>query len=105
MPTGIHSSSITVVKRKNRKYRPGEQPLLDRWTGGHAAVGVLYGSLTKMPWWTAFGLAIAWEVFENPIKDRYPRFFPDAKHDTYANAAMDAAAVTLGFCLGRRYVA
>lgn len=93
------------MRRSDKRYRPGEQPLLDRWTGGHAAVGVLYGSLTTMPWWTVLGLAIAWEVVENPIKDRVPRFFPDAKHDTYPNAAMDAAAVMLGFWLGRRYAA
>lgn len=85
-----------------KKYRPHEQAVIDCYTSGHAAVGVLYGSITPMPWWAALALAVAWEVVENPLKDRYPDFFPDAKHDRLPNAAFDAAAVMLGFWLGRR---
>jgi hypothetical protein len=87
---------------RGKQYAPGEQPIADRWTTGHASVGVLYG-VTKMPWWAALGLAIAWEVVENPLKDRYPDFFPDSRHDSYPNAAVDTAAVMVGYFLGRRY--
>ncbi len=87
---------------KSKRYAPGEQPIIDRWTTGHASVGVLYG-VTKMPWWVALGLAIAWEVIENPLKDRYPDFFPDSMHDSSPNAVVDAAAVMVGYFLGRRY--
>ena len=83
------------------QYAPGEQPVLDRYTVGHAAVGVVYG-LTSMPWWAALGLAVAWEVVENPLKDAYPQLFPDAKHDRYENAAVDVVAVMAGFWAIRR---
>lgn len=89
---------------RSRRYSAGEQPIIDRWTTGHASVGVLYG-VTRMPWWTALLLAVAWEVVENPLKDRFPYFFPDAKHDSYPNAAADTAAVMIGYFIGRRYAA
>lgn len=88
---------------KSERYAPGEQSIVDRWTSGHAAMGVLYGSVTKMPWWLVLGLAIGWEVIENPLKDRYPDFFPDAKHDSIPNAIGDTAAVMFGFLVGRKY--
>ena len=65
----------------SKRYLPGEQSVVDRWSLGHASVGVLYG-VTKMPWWVALGLAVVWEVVENPLKDEFPDFFPDAKHDS-----------------------
>jgi hypothetical protein len=87
----------------SKRYRVGEQSVVDRWSGAHASMGVLYGSVTKMPWWLALGLAVGWEIVENPLKDRYPDFFPDAKHDSLPNAVADAAAVMVGYWVGRRY--
>ncbi len=84
-----------------RRYRPDEQPVLDRYTWGHAAVGVLYG-LGELPWPAVAALAVGWEVIENPLKDALPQIFPDAHHDRYANAAADAAAVMLAYALTRR---
>ena len=87
----------------SKRYAPGEQALVDRWTTGHGAIGVLYGSVTNMPWWLAAALAVGWEIVENPLKDRYPDFFPDSKYDSLPTAVGDAAAVMIGFWLGRRY--
>lgn len=87
----------------SKRYAPGEQALVDQWTVGHGAVGVLYGSVTNIPWWLALAFAVSWEYIENPLKDDYPDFFPDTKHDTIPNAVADAAAVMLGFWLGRTY--
>lgn len=86
----------------SRKYAPGEQPIVDRWTVGHAAVGVVYGGATSWPWWVALAAGVAWEVVENPLKDTYPWLFPDVKHDRTPNAIADTAAVMVGFWVGRR---
>ena len=84
MPLGSCDPSTGV-------YRRGEQPLLDRYTIGHAAIGGVYGAL-GLPWHTALLLVIGWEVIENPLKDRIPELFPDSCHDTIENAVADAAA-------------
>jgi hypothetical protein len=73
---------------------------VDRFTLGHASVGVIYG-LAGLPWWGAVALAVAWEVAENPLKDWFPAAFPDSCHDTYANGAVDAGSVMLGYLGGR----
>lgn len=87
----------------SRRYAPGEQAVLDQYTVAHGSVGVLYGTLTNMPWWLALTLAVGFEVIENPLKDEFPELFPDAKHDRLPNAAADVAAVMFGFWLGRKY--
>lgn len=81
-----------------RRALPGEinGDAFDRFTVGHAAVGVIMG-LARAPWWAAIGVAIGWELIENPLKDRFPRVFPHATHDRFVNAATDAAAMVAGW--------
>ena len=73
---------------------------VDRFTGAHAARGVVYG-VAGVPWWAAAVAAVGWELAENPLKDRYPEWFPHASHDTAANATFDALAVMGGWALGQ----
>ncbi len=84
----------------DNRYRPGEQPLLDRYSVAHAAAGVVYGAV-GLPWWWALGAGVFWELVENPLKDRFPEVFPDSCHDTLGNAAGDLLAVMVGYGLGR----
>jgi hypothetical protein len=85
-----------------REALPGEVngDALDRFTLAHAAAGVLMG-LGRLPWWAALGLAIAWEVAENPLKDRFPGVFPHATHDRPCNAVADTCAVMAGWAAMR----
>ncbi len=73
---------------------------IDRWTLGHAGVGLLYGVL-KVPWWAATILAVGWEVVERPLKRNIPRMFPHASQDTFMNALFDVIAVMVGWGAGR----
>ena len=75
--------------------------MLDRFSLGHAAVGVLYGAF-ELPWWAAAGLAVGWEIIENPLKDWLPEVFPDACYDSLPNAVADAVLVIGGY-VGARY--
>jgi hypothetical protein len=86
-----------------KRYRPGEQPLVDRFSFGHAAVGVLYGA-TGVPWWGAAVAAVTWEVIEDPLKERLPAVFPDACYDTVENAVADALFVMAGYWVARAIV-
>jgi len=76
------------------------QSALDRYTAGHAAVGVVYGALGLSLLSTA-ALAVAWEVLENPLKDNFPLVFPQASHDSLANAGADVVAVLVGWAAHR----
>ncbi len=86
-----------------RRYEAHEQSVLDRYTVGHAAVGLLCG-LAQLPWWGTVTVAIGWELVENPLKDAFPELFPDARHDRYANAAADATAMLAAYALTRAYM-
>ena len=68
----------------------------DRFTIGHAAVGVILG-LTRVPWWAALGVAIGWELIERPLKRHVPKLFPHATQDTLPNALVDIAAMFTGW--------
>lgn len=80
-----------------RRARPSEinGAAVDRFTFGHAALGVILG-LKEVPFWFAATVAIGWEVIENPLKDAFPDAFPVATHDSLANATCDALAVMAG---------
>lgn len=86
------------------KALPGEingDPV-DRFTIVHFGAGAAYG-LLGLPLWTAAVVGVAWEVLENPLKDRFPGAFPHASHDTLANAAVDTAAFVGGaYLTGRK---
>lgn len=71
---------------------------IDRYTLGHGAAGILMG-LGRLPWWGALGLAVGWEIVERPLKDQFPKAFPNATQDTVPNAVCDALAVMVGFAL------
>lgn len=75
--------------------------MIDVWSVMHGYVGTIYG-VAELPWQTALLLAVLWEVVENPLKDRFPLAFPDAKHDSYPNAIGDVAAAMLGWWVGSK---
>lgn len=74
--------------------------MLDRYTVGHAAVGAVYSAMGLSLLSTA-ALAVAWEVLENPLKDNLPLIFPQASHDSLANATADVVAALVGWAAYR----
>lgn len=72
----------------------------DRFTLGHAAVGVLLG-LAGASKGQALAAAVAWELAENPLKDAFPGAFPHPSHDTRRNAVGDVIGVMAGWWLAR----
>lgn len=73
---------------------------IDPFTFKHAAAGVLLG-IVHVPLSTTAVLAIGWELIENPLKDRFPNWFPYPSHDSAANAVVDALAVVAGWAFAR----
>lgn len=70
----------------------------DRFTIGHGMIGFLTG-LASMPWYYTLGIAVGWELIENPLKRAAPQIFPVGKPDTLANATLDVAAWMLGWTM------
>lgn len=85
-----------------RPAAPGEinGDAFDRYTLGHLAAGVLLG-LGRVPLPAALVVAVGWELLENPLKNAVPSAFPHSTHDSFKNAAVDAAAVMLGWAAMR----
>lgn len=81
-----------------RQAAPGEingDPV-DRFTLVHGGAGALLGAIGA-PWWLTLGVAIGWELIENPLKDAVPEAFPHASHDTVPNAIFDSLAMMAGW--------
>ncbi len=74
-------------------------PAVDRFTLGHAAVGFAYRRL-GLGLGPAVFLALAWELAERPLKDRWPGAFPHPSQDSAENSLIDVAAVLGGWVLG-----
>lgn len=89
-------------RRSLRQARPGEanHAFADRFTLAHAAIGAVYG-LLALPLLAALGLALAWELVENPLKRVLPRVFPHPTKDTLLNALGDVLAVLSGWAAAR----
>ncbi len=74
---------------------------VDRYTVGHAAVGVLMG-LGGFPWRAAILVSVGWEFLEHFLKDEVPHLFPGGgTQDTLVNSAMDSAAMLAGYAVMR----
>lgn len=71
------------------------QAPFDKYTSAHAGFGVVYAYF-GVPLWAAVAISIAFEAFENRLKDRYPRAFPYSSHDSLANSVGDTLAVAVG---------
>jgi hypothetical protein len=71
----------------------------DRFTLAHAAIGAVYG--LALPLLGALGLALLWELVENPLKRVLPRVFPHPTKDTLRNAVGDVLAVMSGWAAAR----
>lgn len=89
-----------------RRALPGQinGDAVDRFTIGHAAVGVIMG-LARAPWWFAIPVAIGWELVETPLKRRVPQIFPRSTADRPVNAFFDAAAMIGGWAAMRAFPA
>lgn len=59
-------------------------------------IGFLLG-IGRVPWWAALGLAVGWELVENPLKRAAPQLFPVGIPDTIENASLDVAAWMAGY--------
>jgi hypothetical protein len=70
----------------------------DRFTFIHFGIGVAY-AVFGLSAGAALGLAILWEVVENPLKANVPFIFPHATADTWKNMAGDILAVLSGWLL------
>ncbi len=83
---------------KPRPAGPGEinYAWIDPFTFLHFGIGMLYGFLGAGPW-LSFGLAVLWEIVENPLKV-YCRFlFPEPTADSLRNQIGDVLALMLGW--------
>lgn len=67
---------------------------IDRFTAVHFATGLALG--TVLPLHIIFFVALAFELGEDTLKDRFPWVFPHPSHDTKRNALVDAGAMVLG---------
>lgn len=78
--------------------KPGEinYSFVDRFTLVHFGIGIAYG-LFGLSFYTAFALAILWEVVENPLKVRLRFLFPHATADKVQNMLGDVFAVSAGW--------
>jgi hypothetical protein len=95
------SKNITLSEARKlpdfRRTTPNDPiHLVDRYTLGHAMLGFLAG-LRGVPWYATLGVAIAWELVENPLKRALPQVFPVAIPDTIENASLDLVATMAGY--------
>lgn len=67
---------------------------VDRFTAVHFAVGMTMGTI--LPVGAVALVAVAFELIEDRLKDRWPQIFPHPSHDTKRNALVDAGAMVLG---------
>jgi len=88
---------LTPERQENPQADPAEINglAIDRFTAAHFLWGYALGSLGVSPLLT-LTLAIAWELGENRLKDRYPYMFTHPTHDTGRNATVDVLAMILG---------
>jgi uncharacterized membrane protein len=73
---------------------------LDRFTISHFALGYLLGG-ARIPAMMAIGIIIGWEFIEKPLKDQFPKWFPNPTQDTLANTSLDVLAAVGGFYFHR----
>jgi hypothetical protein len=87
-----------VPTYSNRKALPGEvnHDLVDRWTLGHLGAGWGLG-LVRAPWWVALGIALGWELVENPLKRHVFRSMIGSTQDTFANSVVDVITLMVGW--------
>ncbi len=70
---------------------------VDRWTTLHVASGVGLGAV-GLPWWSALGISVVFEVVENLVQPSIPSVFKgSADNDSLENSVIDTAALMLGW--------
>ncbi len=77
--------------------------MVDRFTLVHASLGAGY-ALVGLPFLVTLGLALLWEVVEDPLKAALPALFPHATADTLQNATGDVLALLGGWAIVRYWV-
>lgn len=77
---------------------PVNQPMFDRYSTAHAGFGVTFAAL-GIPFWAAAVISIAFELFENKLKDTFPAAFPFASHDSVLNTVGDTISLLAGHAL------
>jgi hypothetical protein len=68
----------------------------DRFTLVHFTLGFFYAAI-GLPFVIGLGLAVLWELVENPLKVYAPKVFPNATADTLQNSLGDTLAVCCGW--------
>ncbi len=93
---GLTVCSWEMARRRSRAL---QTEIVNAWTLGHAAAGLLVG-FARVPWWGALLLSVGWEAVEHPLKDQWPDAFPTGQ-DTTASSAADVAAFMVGWGIAR----
>jgi len=75
------------------------QDLLDPYTLVHALAGWSFAKLGISFSWTVLS-AVAWEIVEPWLKQKYPDQFPNPSRDAGFNKFTDIGAMLLGWSLG-----
>lgn len=70
--------------------------MFDKFSVVHAAIGAV-AELSRIPAPVAIGAQIAFELVENPIKQRVAHIWPDASPDGWENQVGDVLSFTAGF--------
>ena len=76
---------------------------IDNYTIAHVGVGGLF-AIFGITGLGALGMAIFWEIFEQPMKRRLPSLFPISKVDTFGNSFFDIVACMAGWTIGHRMI-
>ncbi len=86
-----------------RRARKGERnyPVLDKYSGVHAAAGVGM-ALGDAPPWAAFLTTIVWEAVEPQLKARSPEAFPKSTLDTPQNKLGDTIVFMAAYYAARK---
>ena len=74
---------------------------VDRFTLVHALSGVLAEKAGVTLPQVVF-LAVAWELLERPLKEKYGRYFPHPSQDSLVNAGLDASAMVVGYLIAKK---
>jgi len=72
------------------------QSMFDRFSLVHFGAGMLkrhFGVTAG----EALALAVAWEMVEDGLKDRFPQAFPNASHDSMRNSVGDVLSSMAGY--------
>ena len=87
---------LKIARPRSARHGEINYSFVDRFTLVHFSIGLLYG-IIGLPFAIGLGLAVVWELIENPLKVYVPKVFPNATADTLRNSFGDTLAVCCGW--------